>query len=309
MVAIVANFPHSANSVAMWVAADRGFFQARGLEVAFEQARGSASQYQGLMAGRIQIFTTLMENVIAYQRGEGETQFDPAPDAFAFMGASLGHQNLMARPGIERIADLKGHILAASGLRTGNAIVLYGILARAGLERGRDYRVVAVGGGPVTLESLTKAGATAALMGAPYDREALAAGFNMLGDTSTTFGGYQSSVYAARRSWAASHRTELVSLIAALIEAHRYVFDDAAGAIAVLRAHLPALSPDAASAIHRDLVALRGGLNREGRIAPRDVGVVLDLRREFAENPQPRAKLSDFYDPSYYDEAMSALAR
>jgi ABC-type nitrate/sulfonate/bicarbonate transport system substrate-binding protein len=307
MMRIVANFPASANALPMWVAADRGLFAKHGLDVAFAPARGSAAQYADLMAGKIQVFTTLMENVIAYAWGEGEASFDPPPDAFVFMGASLGHQSLMAKPGIEGFADLKGRTVAASGRRTGNALVLYGMLGKHGLVLDRDYRIVAVGGGPVTVDALEAAGADAALLGAPNDAEAKARGFVCLGDTSEAFGGYQSSVYTARRSWAAAHRDELVALTAALVEAHRFIFADAAGALAVLRAHLPALAADDAEATYRNLVVGRGGLNVDGRIAERDVAVVLELRRAYALSPHEAARPADFYELSYLDAALARL--
>jgi ABC-type nitrate/sulfonate/bicarbonate transport system substrate-binding protein len=307
MTRIVANFPHSATALPMWVAADRGLFRKRGLDVTFEQARGSTAQYRALMEGRIQVFTNLMENVIAYRWGEGEVAFDPPPDAVAFMGGSLGQQRLMARAYIESVADLKGRTVAVSGLRTGNALVLYGMLARAGLERGRDYQAVAVGAGPVTVGSLLHVGADAALMGAPHDRDAAAAGLRTLGDSVSSFGDYQSSVYTVRRSWAELHRAELVALTAALVEAHRLIFADAVGAMAVMRAHLSAMSPEASAAVYNDLVATHGGLSRDGRIAPHHVDVVLQLRRQFAEKPPPRSELSDFYDPRYHDEATHLL--
>lgn len=291
----------------MWAAAARGLFARRGLEVEFVPARGSAAQYTDIAEGRIQVFTTLMENIIAYAWGEGEKQFDPPVDAFVFMGASRGHQTLMARPGIARIEDLKGRTLAASGRRTGNALVLYGMLARRGLVLDRDFQVVAVGGGPVTIEALAKAGADAALMGAPNDAVAREKGFVRLADTTEFFGGYQSSVYTARRSWAEQNRKTLVAFISALVEAQRFVFAERDGALAILQQRLPALADDDAAMLYADLVSGRGRLNIDGRIEERDVAVVLELRKQFALAPHPDAQPGEFYDLSYLDEALAGL--
>jgi NitT/TauT family transport system substrate-binding protein len=307
MAKIVANFPNSAQALPMWVASARGLFARRGLEVEFVQAKGSAAQYTDIAEGRIQVFTTLMENIIAYAWGEGEKPFDPPVDAFVFMGASRGHQSLMARPGIARIEDLKGKTLAASGRRTGNALVLYGMLARHGLVLDRDFQVVAVGGGPVTVESLTKAGADAALMGAPNDAIARQSGFVRLGDTTEFFGGYQSSVYTARRSWAQANRATLVAFASALVEALRLIFAQREVALGVLKQRLPALSDDEAAALHADLISGRGQLNLDGWIEERDVAVVLDLRKQFALAPHPDARPGDFYDLSYLEEALAGL--
>ena len=307
MAKIVANFPNSSQALPMWVASARGLFARRGLEVEFVPAKGSAAQYTDIAEGRIQVFTTLMENIIAYAWGEGEKQFDPPVDAFVFMGASRGHQSLMARPGVVGIEDLKGKTLAASGRRTGNALVLYGMLARRGLELDRDFKVVAVGGGPVTVESLTKVGADAALMGAPNDTIARQSGFVRLGDTTEFFGGYQSSVYTARRSWAAGNRGILVAFISALVEALRLIFAQREIALSVLKQRLPTLGDDEATALYADLVSGRGQLNVDGRIEERDVAVVLELRKQFALAPHPKANARKFYDLSYLEEALAGF--
>ncbi len=306
MAGIVANFPNSANALPMWVAAERGLFAKRGLEIAFVEAQGSASQYRALAAGEIQVFTTLMENVIAYALGEGEVAFDPPVDAFVFMGASRGQQSLMARPEIPDVAALRGRTLAASGLRTGNALLLYGLLARHGLVRDRDYRVVAIGRGPVTVAAMDAAEADAALMGAPNDAWARAQGWRRLGDTTEAFGGYQSSVYTASRAWAEGNRETLVALIAALVEAHRAIAADPQAATAILRTRLKSLSDDDAGRMVDDLVG-PAGLNPDGRIAAGQVAVLLELRAALAGKSGPAASPERFYDLAYLEVALAQL--
>lgn len=304
MPTIVANFPHSSSALPIWMAADRGYFEKEGIIVEFQQARGSASQYQGLMAGTLQVFTTLMENIVAYAQGQGEVKIDPPPDAFVFMGGQLGNQKLMARPGIRTIAELRGATLAASGIRTGNAFVLYALLAEHGLERDRDYKVVAVGSGPVTFASLEKAGAVAALMTAPNDTQARERGFNELADSATALGGYQSSVYTARHSWARSHRAELVGFIRALVAGHRAVFADKAGALATLRQRLPSISQTDAESLYAALTSDQCGLNRDGQIEERHIRAVIALNERFSAERHPSAKPYDFYELSYLEEAL-----
>jgi ABC-type nitrate/sulfonate/bicarbonate transport system substrate-binding protein len=303
---MIANFPHSSGALPIWMAAERGCFAKEGITVEFQQARGSASQYQGLMAGTLHVFTTLMENVVAYAYGQGEVKIDPPPDAFAFMGGQLGNQKLMARPGIHGIADLKGCTFAASGIRTGNAFVLYAVLAKHGLERDRDYKVVAVGGGPVTVTSLQKAGADAALMTAPNDTQAKELGFNELAYCSAVLGGYQSGVYTARHSWARYHRTELVAFIRALVGGHRAVFSDKAGALSLLRQRLPSLSLAEATSVYAALTSDDCGLNKDGRIEERHVKTVLEMNDRFSDERHAAAMPSEFYDLTYLEEALRA---
>lgn len=305
MPTVVANFPHSSSALPIWLAAERGYFAKEGLTVEFQQARGSASQYQGLMAGTLQVFTTLMENIVAYAHGQGEVKIEPPPDAFVFMGGQLGSQKLMARPGIRSIGELKGATLAASGIRTGNAFVLYALLAQHGLERDRDYKVVAVGSGPVTVAALEKAGAVAALMTAPNDAQARENGFTELADSATALGGYQSSVYTARRSWAAAHRAELVAFIRGLVAGQRAVFADKAGALATLHARLPTISEADGENLYAALISDQCGLNKDGRIDDRHVATVIALNERFSAEHCPGAKPSDFCDLTYLAEALA----
>ncbi len=154
------------------------------------------------------------------------------------------------------------------------------------------------------MESLTKAEADAALMAAPNDNQAKALGFTQLADSSAALGGYQSSVYTARRSWARDHRKDLVAFIRALVASHRAVFADKAGSLSVLRRRLPSLSEAEAEAVYAGLVSDRCGLNRDGRIEESHVKTVLALNQRFSAEAHRESEASSFYDLSYLEEAL-----
>src|ERR1700761_7975226 len=60
----------------VFVAQDKGFFDKEGLAVKITETPGSVFQIKGLLAGDFDIAMTPFDNIVAYQEGQGETQFD-----------------------------------------------------------------------------------------------------------------------------------------------------------------------------------------------------------------------------------------
>jgi ABC-type nitrate/sulfonate/bicarbonate transport system substrate-binding protein len=118
-------------------------------------------------------------------------------------------------------------------------------------------------------------------------------------------GKYEGGDYAVRKSWAATHRAELISFIKAMRSAHEYIYSNSPGALEVLEKHMPDLSDEDARITFNSLVSGRGGLIRDAAISMEGVRTVLSIRQEFAT---PKRDLSDPYkyvDLSYFKEATS----
>ena len=104
-------------------------------------------------------------------------------------------------------------------------------------------------------------------------------------------------------SWAAEHGKELVSLVKAMRSAHEYIYADQAGALAILKKHIPDLSDEDARITFASLVSGRGGLIRDAAMSIDGIKTVLSIRQEFAT---PKKDLSDPYkyvDPTFFNEA------
>src|SRR5207245_3188371 len=74
-----------------------------------------------------------IDNLIAYQEGQGEAKIADNPDLFAFMGGDSGFLSIVARPGIKAIASLRGATLSFDAMTTGLALVLREFFVRGGL--------------------------------------------------------------------------------------------------------------------------------------------------------------------------------
>src|SRR2546430_3598422 len=173
----------------IFAAQEKGLFARHGVEAGLMAAPSSATQLASLIEGRIEIAMTAMDNVVAYEEG----------DVFAFLGVTNGGRlNLMVATTVKSYADLKGRTLAVDAPSTGYSLVLMGMLLRGGLAAG-DYALVGVGGSRERLAALRSGRAAGALLNAPQDAVADAAGFVRLANSAEIIGRYQGSVGAARR--------------------------------------------------------------------------------------------------------------
>jgi len=292
-----------ASNLPIWVAQDKGLFAKEGLDIKLEGTHGSVAQMKNLMSGKYQIASTSIDNIIAYTEKQGDVQIDNF-DVVAVGGVHSGLNSVVARPEIKSYQDIKNKPVAVDALGTGYAFILFKILETNGLKFGKDYTVVAVGGGPERLQALVAKKAVAAVMSAPNDTEAKAMGYNILADAAEALGGYQGSAYAARRSWASAHEREMIAWLRGLIAAHDYVFAHKTESIAVLRNHLKKLNEQQAETIYQSLTTGAGGLNKKAEINTAGMKTVLALRGEFATPKKTLTNANKYMDLSYHKKAM-----
>ena len=299
----VSHFP-GGGTWPIFAANAQGYFAKEKLEIDLDPVTGSVAQIKAMMAGTNDIGLTALDNVIAYEAGQGEAPLDQAPDLFAFMGGEGGSLHLISAPAVKAVADLKGKTLAVDAKGTGFAFVLYRIAAMHGVKQS-DYSILAVGSSQKRLDALTSGAAQATLLSRPFDQFATAKGFNDLVDMHKVFPHYQASIGSARRSWAKAHRTTLIAFIRAYVKGSLWVFDPThkAAAIDLLVKNTPNLTEQQAASIYTE-TTLKGGIGSPtARLYPAGIATVVRLRSEYAE-PKKKLNPRDFYDLSYYNAAM-----
>ncbi|HEY4134389.1 MAG TPA: ABC transporter substrate-binding protein, partial [Alphaproteobacteria bacterium] len=241
-----------ASNLPIWVAQDKGLFAKEGLEINLDRTPGSVAQMQNMMSGKYGIATTSIDNVVAYYEGQGDVKLENF-DVVAVAGVHSGLNTVIARPEIKSYKDIRGKAVAVDALGTGYAFVLFKILEKNGLAFGKDYSVVAVGGGPERLQAMKENKAVAAVVSAPNDTEAKNLGYTLLDDAASALGGYQGSAYVVTRSWAKAHEKETVAWLRAIIAAHDYVFANKADSIKILQSRIKGLSDGDAEIIYASL--------------------------------------------------------
>ncbi|HET7197066.1 MAG TPA: ABC transporter substrate-binding protein [Burkholderiales bacterium] len=280
----------------MLVAEEQRFFERENLAVELRPAIGSRSQLAELADGRVDIALTAMDNVVA--RG-GET--------FAFLGVNNGGRgSLIVVPAVRSYGDLKGRPLAVDAPDSGYALVLMEMLARGGLPPG-SYSLLGVGGSRERLAALRDGRAAGALLNAPADAAAEAAGLRRLGTSAEVLARYQGSVGAARRSWAAANADRLVRFIRAYVASVDWLYEPShrEAALELLARRLGASRRSAQRSYAELLDPEHGSLARRGALDIEGVRAVLELRRRFSRGGEPLGPPERYYDLGYYTKALN----
>src|SRR5437879_10538781 len=129
----------------IWAAQRQGFFDTNGVAVQLSYTPNSAFLIQSLFDGKSDIAIALIDNLVAYQEGQGEAKIPDNPDLFAFIGCDGGFLAIIAAPAVKRFEDLKGKTLSVDAMTTGFAFVARELVASNALAE-TDVNFVRAGG-------------------------------------------------------------------------------------------------------------------------------------------------------------------
>jgi ABC-type nitrate/sulfonate/bicarbonate transport system substrate-binding protein len=297
-------FPGGFN-LPLWAAERQGFFEQNGLRVVLTPTPNSVFQMQGLAEGRFDIAMTAIDNVIAYQEGQGEAKIPENPDMFAFMGGDNGFLSLVGGQGVKSIADLKGKKLSVDAMTTGYAFVLRELLARNNIAES-DVSFERAGGVLGRFQELLKGTHAGTILITPFDVLAAQKGHAQLARAAEHLGAYQGLVGAARRSWARQNEPALVGFIRAYRAGVQFLYEPVNWEVAeaLLVANVRAMTPQLAKQSLNTLLHPKLGFYKDAALDMKGVETVLALRSKFGE---PKRQLTDpgkYIDTSYHSQAV-----
>ncbi|WP_349606420.1 ABC transporter substrate-binding protein [Cupriavidus sp. DF5525] len=288
----------------LWVAQDKGFFSVEGVAVNVTPTPSSVFQMTNLIDGKFDIAMTAVDNLIAYREGQGEVSGKVGADLVAVMGGDRGFLKLVAAPGVESIAGLRGKTVSVDAKSSGYAAVLFELLARAGLGEA-DYKVERVGGVLQRFQALMEGKQSATLLVSPFELQAQARGFKVLESVSDRLGAYQGAVAGVRLGWAQQNQARLESFIRAYVKGVEWLYDPAnkAEALRLFLERMPNSNPAMAEAAFKVLVNEKSGFQRRAALDPAGLEQVLKLRSKWGVPSKEMGSPSKYYDRSYYDRA------
>ena len=291
----------------LWVGQEKGFFAANGLEVKITPTPNSVFQMQNLAAGKFDIAFSAIDNVVAYDEGQGEAPLPEPPDFFAFMGGQYGAVRLVTQPDIKSIADLKGKSLAVDAATTGYSFVLRKILQKGGLSES-DYEIERLGGTAARAEALMQGKTAGTILTSPLEIVPEARGYPRLANAVDVIGPYQAVLGVARRGWAKSNEAVLVGFIRSYVKSLDWLADPAnrGEAVAIYRKFLPQASEASANKAWEVLLAGPEGFQKKGKLDLAGIETVLKLRSEFGRPQKNLTDPSKYIDESYYQKALRA---
>lgn len=298
------NVFRGSSNIPIHMAMERGYFAARGITAVLQFTPNSVQQRDGLAAGRFDIAHAAVDNAVAMVEVARH-------DIVIVAGGDSGMNELLVRPDIMRVADLRGRTLAVDAPNTAYALLGRKILKNAGLVDGKDYKLNPVGGSQTRTMALDNPNGAAAILNPPWNYIAKERGAKSLGRTLDLYGAYQATGAFVQRDWARAHANELERYLASFIEGCRAAQDPAnrEQTLAVLQRELQ-LERRVAELTYQDLITPGHGLSRDCAFDLPGFRNVLALRAEMEGQWDGKAPAPDKYiDLSYYQRALALTAR
>lgn len=294
-----------ASNLPMWVGQTRGFFAAQGVEPVLEITPNSTQLARDLVAGKIDLALTSIDNVVAYDEGQGEVDLSEPANFVALFGVDNGMLHLMADKSIADFAGLKGKILSVDAMTTGYAFVLREMLARNGVKES-EVEWVKAGGGAQRLEGLLKGEQAATLLNTPLDLIAEARGFRRMLRARDMLGAYQGICGATTRAMLARKGSEIKAFARGLHRSIAWLADasNRDAAVALLVERMKGMERPAAERAYDKLLDPADGMYRDLRIDMAGLKTVLELRSRYASPPRPLTDATKYIDAGFLDAAL-----
>ena len=206
----------SANLWPELIALDQGFFAAEGLQVDIVYVQSSAALVQQVTAGSLGIATQtgLADPLRAVGMG--------APIAVVRIDVQAPPYDLVAKPSITNMKELKGKVISLGGPKDITRIYVERMLAPSGVNPG-EFDMVFAGATTARASALLAGAVDAAILLPPFNFQAVAKGFNSLGLTVDYVKDLPFSGTAVNVAWANANKATLEKLLRAQNQEHRLV--------------------------------------------------------------------------------------
>lgn len=198
----------SANMWPTLIGIHKGFFAAEGIKPDILYVQSSAALVQQLTAGSldISISTGLVDALRAIGMG--------APIAIVRLEVQAPPYDLVAKPGIKSLGDLRGKLISLGGPKDITRIYVERMLATQGVKRG-DFDMVYAGATSARTAALLAGAVDAAILLPAFNFQAIDKGFHSLGLTVDYVRELPFTGVVVNVAWAKSHKSTLQKILLA----------------------------------------------------------------------------------------------
>src|SRR4026207_451172 len=270
----------------VYVSEAKGFFKDEGLDVLLVLFNAGATNLQALIGGDVQIMgSAFVETVGGHAAGIDVKNFWGICNLMPFQ--------LYSQPDFKSMKQAKGKRFAIS--RFGS---LTDFLTRSSLRHFRvdekEVTILQIGSTPARFAAVSAKGVDASLVWFPVTEIAKAQGYNKLLDLKEVFPEWPYETFAARESYLAKERDQVVKFLRAYQRGVKYTHENKADAVRIMGKYVkldPAYAP-AGYDEYRDSFPLNG------QIAEKVIPVVID--EEFQSGRiKKKITLDDMIDRSF----------
>lgn len=276
----------NAGTVPLEIAQRRGLFAAEGLDVEVIGTTSSVEQMTGVIDGRYQIAATAVDNVIAYNAGQGAAPTQAVSPLQVFLGSATYRLPFVVAGEVAGFADLNGQRIAVDALSTGFAFLLREMLALNGLPPG-SYELIPTGAPRERWEAVQSGAAKGALLNAHFEAIAHGEGCRTLTSDPDPWDGYQGNAFCAQAAFLKDGPVD--AFRRAVLRGVDVIRDpdNAAEVAEALVAHLGDLAPDRALRIARALSGPDSIVQAGLPVSRAGTRRVMDLRETYTGTPLP----------------------
>ena len=267
----------SANLWPIYVGINKGFFAAEDIKIdlVFAQANSGVIQQLAVDAVNVSIGSGLVDPIRAVEKG--------IPLAIARIEMQRPPYALLAKPAIKSVKELKGKVVSVGGAKDITRIFFERMLAPSGVEP-KDVDLIFAGATSARLAALQSGAADAAILTAPYNFHAEAAGYTNLGLTADTVDMPFSGV-STNRNWAQRNKGTIEKFLAVYTRSIHWLSDPANRNEAIDM--MVSVSNLKTSDVEKSYEFLVKGnfLEPTGRISKSKLGKVVDALKELGDIP------------------------
>lgn len=292
---VIAYPSRSIGSIHSFIAQDRGFFRAEGLDVQLVQVRGTAA-IAATISGDAHALEAMGSAMGSIQRG--------APLKVLTVSLYRPLFWLVARPELKSFSDLKGKIMGTTTFGGVQHLTGIRMLRKAGLNPEKDVTVVQVGDVPTQLRALVSGSIHFGILSPPTvilarDKYRM----NLLGAAALEFVGFQNGLAALDKNLNQQHDL-LKRLLRARARANQYFWKNEKGTAEVLAKYLRVESAVALESYRLSLPAF----TTTGIPTEKEIEEVLRTDAEALKLPEPfhSGKIFDFTLQKQVNEEFGA---
>lgn len=285
----------NAGTVPLEIAQREGFFADEGLRVSVEGTTSSVKQMVGVVEGTYDIAATAIDNVVAYNAGQGAAPTQQPSDLRVFMGSATYRLPFVVSPAIQTFTDLRGTRIAVDALSTGFAFLLRDMLATGGLGP-EEYELVPTGAPAERWAAVQSGAASGALLNAYLEAQAHKMGYRTLISDPDPWDGYQGNAFCAQAEFLQGDTAD--AFMRAVLRGVDFVLDPSNGpAVAsALIAHLGDMTQERAGQVVRALSGPTSILGRGLPVSLSGTQTVMELRERYTGTTLPFAA-TELFDP------------
>jgi NitT/TauT family transport system substrate-binding protein len=225
----------SASILPLWVGAEARLFEKQGVQVRPIYLPRAAGR-PALLSNDIQVYFSAGPPVVQMRLSGGDV----------VITSCVSHKltsKIMVVPAIQKIADLRGKVLAVANPGSASDFAAKLFLARQGMKPGQDVSIIYSGSTSAAFAALVNGRVQAILATSPNDLQAIQAGFKPLlelGDLNIPYAGNCTTVM---RPYISKQPARMRSFVAGIIEAVAFIRRRPSDAKAVLQKYTRVSDP------------------------------------------------------------------